>query len=56
MLTESEFKNYLFSTKNYQENYRFYFLRELLSGEKSYEQIVDIYIKENKRLLKKLRL
>ena len=49
MLTISEFKDYLFSTRNYQENYRFYFLRELLSGEKTYEQIVDIYIKENEK-------
>ena len=49
MLTTSEFKNYLFSTRNYQESYRFYFLRELLSGEKTYEQIVDVYIKENEK-------
>ena len=49
MLTTSEFKNYLFSTRNYQESYRFYFLRELLSGEKTYEQIVDVYIKEMKK-------
>ena len=56
MLTTSEFKNYLFSTRNYQENYRFYFLRELLSGEKTYEQIVDIYIKENEKKYTKKEL
>ena len=48
MLTTSEFKNYLFSTRNYQESYRFYFLRAF-SGEKTYEQIVDVYIKENEK-------